>query len=117
MFRISPNGNKIELTITGAALDDVMGLAFDKRGDLYAANKDDKTIVKIPTGRSLTKTLTTIERVKRHVTNLQASSALNKQRLDALKAQYSGSVNVTNYLNGINAVSYTHLTLPTSQYV
>ena len=102
LFRISPNGNKIELTITGAALDNVMGLAFDKRGDLYAANKDDKTIVKIPTGRSLTKTLTTLQRVQKLVKNQLTIGALNKDKLDALKAQYAGSVNVTNYLNGIS---------------
>ena len=49
-----------------------------------------------------TKTLTTIERVQKHVKNLQSTGALNKQGLDALKRQYAGSVNVTNYLNGIS---------------
>tara|TARA_B100000035_G_scaffold202343_1_gene173077 strand:- start:20 stop:955 length:936 start_codon:yes stop_codon:yes gene_type:complete len=47
LIKIRLNGIVKELTITGTTLDDVEGLAFDNKGNLFAVNSDISNIIKI----------------------------------------------------------------------
>ena len=112
LYRISSTGVVEELTI-GAVLDDVEGLAFDHKGNLYAVSNDDNRIVKIPLGvpseilvkerfpEKIRRTLTSLQRIKKQIKNLQATSGVTPEKLDALKRQYKGSTSIIEYLSNI----------------